>query len=196
MLQIENTIVSLDIPEKKFYCDLKSCRGACCIQGESGAPLTDEETGILNEIFPVIKPFMQEDGIRTVEKHGIFVIDSDNEKVTPLIEGRECAFAAFKDNIAYCTIEYAYQKGLISFRKPVSCHLFPVRVKEYKDFTAVNFEDWKTCRTSGIYGEIHGIPLHEFLKEALIRRFGREWYDRLKYSADHLDEIMSIKNRN
>lgn len=186
MLQIQHTLVSLDVIEKKFCCNLAACKGQCCVDGDSGAPLTDEETGLIEEEFHNFREFMRPEGVETVNHHGTWVIDSDHDMVTPLINNRECAYVIFENGIAKCAIEKAFFAGKSSFRKPVSCHLYPVRVKKYKHFTAVNYDIWDICKPAVAFGEEQGIPVYQFLKEALIRRFGKEWHDELELAAENL----------
>jgi hypothetical protein len=188
MLQIQKTLVSSDIIEKKFCCDLDSCKGVCCVKGDSGAPLEPEEAEIIENIFEDIKEFMSEAGIKTIERDGFYVIDKDNDLVTPLIDGKECAYTYFENNVALCAIEKAYLNYISDFRKPVSCHLYPVRVKKYKNFEAVNYESWQECGTAILCGRKKNIPLYIFLKEALIRKFGDNWYEQLEYAAKNIDQ--------
>ncbi len=184
MLKIQHTLVSLDVIEKHFVCDLQKCRGICCVHGDSGAPLEQEEAEQLERLYDKYKGFMQEEGRQAIEAQGTSVIDSDGDLVTPLIHGKECAYAfRDRDGIYKCAIETAWQKKKIPFRKPVSCHLFPVRLQEYEDFTAVNFEFWKDCRPALELGRKKNMRVYEFLQEALTRRFGREWYRELKGAA-------------
>ncbi len=184
MLKIQHTLVSLDVIEKHFVCDLQKCKGICCVHGDSGAPLEQEEAEQLERLYDKYKGFMQEAGRQAVAAQGTSVIDSDGDLVTPLINGKECAYAfRDRDGIYKCAIETAWLKKKIPFRKPVSCHLFPVRMREYEDFTAVNFEFWKDCRPALELGRKKNVRVYEFLEEALTRRFGREWYRELKGAA-------------
>ena len=187
MLQIENTIVSTDILEKKFCCDLDSCKGICCVLGDSGAPLLPEEAEILEFIFEDIKEFLTAEGITAIEKQGFYIVDDDGDTVTPLVNGKECAYTFFEDGIARCAIEKAHSLMKIDFRKPVSCHLYPIRIKEYNKFNAVNYEKWDKCDPGICYGEKHHVILYHFLKDALIRKYGSDWYAKLEYAALHLN---------
>lgn len=186
MLQIKNTLISLDIIEKKFCCDLAACKGICCVEGDSGAPLTDEETGIIEEEYEYIRPFMRKEGVKAIEKQGAWVIDAENDKVTPLIRKKECAFVIFENGTASCAIERAYLDKKTVFRKPISCHLYPIRLKKYADFTAVNYDKWQVCKAAIPQGEKLGLYIYQFLKEPLIREFGEEWYEELQIAADSL----------
>lgn len=189
MIRIDDTLISLDLLEKKFCCNLKKCKGQCCIDGDSGAPLTAEEVELLPIIIEKVKQYMRPEGIEAIEMQGTHVIDSDNETVTPLIDGKECAYTIFENNIAYCAIEKAWKENKIDFRKPVSCHLYPVRVKSYNDFVAVNYDIWKICEPARILGSKKGVLVYEFLKEALIRRFGRSWYNQLDIAAKEIESL-------
>ena len=180
MLQIKNTLVSHDVVEKNFCCHLKKCLGICCVKGDSGAPLSEEEIKILPEIIEKIKPFLRKEGKDAIEEQGTHVIDIDNEPVTPLVNGEECAYAIFDNGIAKCAIEIAFLKGAVKFQKPVSCHLYPVRVRKYESFLAVNYDKWEICDPARKYGDEVGIPVFEFVKDALIRRFGLEWFKKLQ----------------
>ncbi len=183
MLQIDNTIISLDLIEKKFVCDLQACKGECCVAGDSGAPLTINEISILEEIYPEIEPYLSDKGKKIIKEKGVFEIDIENDKVTPLIDNKECAYLVYENNIAVCAIEKAYFDKKINFRKPLSCFLYPVRIKEYKDFTAVNYDQWDICKPAQILGEKLGTPVYKFLKEPLIQKFGNEWFEKLEYAA-------------
>jgi len=183
MFQIDDTIVSLSVVEQKFACDLNACHGCCCRYGDSGAPLQPEEAIILEKIWPKIKPFLRPEGISAVEEKGTSVTDIEGDTVTPLIGNEECAYALIEDGIFRCGIEKAFLEHAIKFRKPVSCHLFPVRVKNFTDFKAVNYEEWPICRTAVVAGERDNIELYRFLKEPLLRFFGREWYKKLQFAA-------------
>jgi hypothetical protein len=184
MLQIGNTIISTDILEAKFACDLSICKGACCVQGDSGAPLEDEELDALDAIFPKIRPYLSEGSLKAIEEQGTFVVDSDGDNVTPLVEGKECAYVYFENEVAKCAIEKAYFDGKIKFRKPVSCHLYPIRVKKYKEFSAINYHQWQVCKPAIDNGKSLLIPLHGFLKDALTRKFGKEWYKQVEIASN------------
>lgn len=187
MLQIDRALISFDILEKTFVCDLNACKGACCVEGDSGAPLEDEETQLIEDVYPTVKKYMTKEGIKTVEKEGTWVIDTDNDKVTPLINKQECAYT-FKDDqgIIKCAIEKAFFNNEITFRKPISCHLYPIRITKYNDFDAVNYESNKLCIPARICGEKHGVEIYKFVKDPLIRKYGEEWYTKLEIAVDEL----------
>lgn len=183
MIQVQDKIISLDVFEKHFICDLTECKGACCVQGDSGAPLSKEEEKKLDDIYEKVKPYMRKEGVFEIENQGVAVYDADGDLTTPLVNNKECAFADFENGITKCTIEKAYLDGEIDFKKPISCHLFPIRVKEYHDFDAVNYEEIEICKSACDCGSKLKIPLHVFLKEALIRKYGDAWYEELLEAA-------------
>jgi hypothetical protein len=180
MLQIKDTLISQDLIEKNFSCDLEKCKGACCVRGDSGAPLTQEEVELLPEIINQIKPFLRKEGRAAIEEQGTHVVDDENESVTPLVNGQECAYVIFEKGIARCGIEKAFEAKAITFRKPVSCHLYPVRLKKYDRFIAVNYDKWEICEPARKMGDNLKIPVYKFVRRALIRRFGEDWYMHLK----------------
>ena len=181
MLQIDNTVISLDLLEERFVCDLVSCKGACCIEGDSGAPLEDNEIEIIEELMPLIWDDLSDVSKKVIEKQGVFYIDEDNEPVTSIVSGRECVFTFTDENgICKCAIEKAYREGKTDFYKPISCHLYPVRLQIYKSFTAVNFHKWNICDCALVLGSKLKVPAYVFLKEPLVRKFGKEWYEQLE----------------
>ena len=187
MFQLGKTIVSEEIIEKDFVCNLSACKGACCIDGEAGAPLEKEEALILQEIYPKIKPFLRQEGIREIEKQGAFITTKDGELETPLINEADCAYVNFDDRgIALCAIEEAYNQREISWKKPVSCHLYPVRVKDYSEFSAVNYHKWHICDDACTLGKELQVPVYKFVKDALIRKFGEDWYMELEKVAQSM----------
>lgn len=192
MLSLGKTIISSAVFEEKFACDLKKCRGHCCLQGDSGAPLKEQEGKVLEEIWPVIRGYMRPEGIRAVEEKGSSVIDSDGDLVTPLVGKAECAYAQYRDGIYYCAIENAWHDKVISFRKPVSCHLFPIRITHYESFDALNYEELKICRPAFRRGMKENIPVYVFLKEPLIRMYGKKWYDELLVAAGEIRKNKSV----
>ncbi|UOX34640.1 DUF3109 family protein [Flavobacterium sediminilitoris] len=183
MFQLNKTIVSEEILEKEFVCNLSACKGACCIDGDAGAPLDKSETEILKEIYPKVKPFLRPEGIEAIEAQGAFITTEDGEFETTLIEGKDCAYVIFDGKTALCGIEQAYNQGLIDWKKPVSCHLYPIRVKEYSDFAAVNYHKWHICSDACSLGKELEVPIYKFVKEALVRKFGQQWYDELEKVA-------------
>ena len=186
MLSLGKTIISSAIFEEKFACDIEKCRGHCCLHGDSGAPLEEEEAQILGGVWPILKKYMRPEGIRAVQQKGTSMTDSDGDLVTPLIGNAECAYAQYVNGIYYCAIEKAWMEKKISFRKPISCHLFPVRIKKYEEFDAVNYEELKICSPAVRRGKAENIPVYRFLKEPLIMVYGKQWYDELLIAADEI----------
>jgi hypothetical protein len=193
VLQIDNTIISLDVFEKKFKCDLSKCRGKCCVYGDSGAPLEKDEVKLLEEIYPEVKPFLRPEGIMAIEEQGTSMVDSDGDDVTPLINHKECAYTIIENGIYFCAIESAYLKKKIKFQKPISCHLFPVRTKDYPEFTAVNYEKWEICKDAVKLGHEEDVSVVDFLKQALIRKFGKKWYKKLIIASKELKKSQYFK---
>lgn len=189
MIRIDDTLVSEDVFEKRFVCDLTACKGACCVEGDSGAPMTAEEIDILEEVYPAVKPYMAPAGIARVEETGVFTIDEDGEYVTPLVEDRECAFVTFDDKgIAKCSIEMAHRDGKIDFPKPISCHLYPIRLTELKDFTAVNYHFWPICDPARECGAKLNVKVYRFLRTAIERKFGKAYFQKLEEADKMLEE--------
>ncbi|MBN1949875.1 MAG: DUF3109 family protein [Bacteroidales bacterium] len=186
MLQINDTLISFDVLEKHFCCDLEQCKGVCCVKGDAGAPLTAEEVELLPRIIEKVKPFMRPEGVRAVEEQATHVIDDEGETVTPLVNGEECAYVIFENGIAFCAIEKAFLEGKIKFQKPVSCHLYPVRIRKYEQFTAVNYDTWDICKPARLKGEELKLPVFEFVRDALIRKFGKDWYKHLSIAKKEL----------
>lgn len=189
MLRIGDYIFSLDLLQKKFACDLHACLGNCCRYGDAGAPLGENEVEILEQIIDSVDPYLREEGRIAISEQGTSVMDIDGEMVTPLINGQECAYTILEGNILKCAIEKAWSEGKTDFRKPLSCHLFPVRVKKYESFTAVNVEEWPVCFPGREKGRKEGIYVYEFLEDALKRAFGEDIYRQICFAAE------SIKNR-
>jgi hypothetical protein len=185
MIAVGMHLVSEDVLEKKFVCDLNACKGACCVAGDSGAPLSDEEAGIIEDDWESIKPFIPKEGVEVIEKEGNFMIDSDGDVVTPLVNGAHCAYTVFTpDGTTTCGIELAWKAGETKFRKPISCHLYPIRVTKLKDCDALNYNQWDVCKPACACGEKLQVPVYKFLKDALIRKYGEAWYAELEELAE------------
>ncbi|HUX95668.1 MAG TPA: DUF3109 family protein [Bacteroidales bacterium] len=186
MLRIDDTIFSFDILEKRFMCNLPECLGNCCRYGDSGAPLSAVEVHTLEEIYDKVKPYLREEGTSVIESKGKSVKDFENDNVTPLINDAECAYTILENNIFKCGIEKAYEEGKTDFRKPLSCHLFPARIKYYSDFRAVNYQELQICRSAIDTGNKAEVYVYEFLRTPLIRAFGEEMYKELCIAAKEL----------
>lgn len=179
MIIIDDVLVSDEIKEIHFTCDLRACKGDCCVDGDAGAPLTEEEISILEDEIDEVNPYMTELGIDVVDQGGVFEYDVDGEYVTPLVGDVECAFVYFENGISFCAIEKAYLEGKITFQKPISCHLYPIRLSYVGSSLAVNYHKWNICSTALISGKKTGLPLYKYLKQPLIRKFGEGWYNKL-----------------
>ncbi len=180
MIVVGNAILSDDIAENEFVCNLEKCKGGCCEAGDLGAPLERSELVILDEIYETIKPYLSKEGIQVIEEQGKYVIDFEGDYSTPMVRGKACAYA-IKDSkgVWACGIEKAYLAGKISFQKPISCHLYPIRITKYDDFEALNYHRWDICSSACSLGKALSIPLYHFLKEALVRKYGINWYEDL-----------------
>ena len=182
MLQIDDKVISLDLFEKHFICNLDKCLGACCVHGDSGAPLDEDEKEILEKELQAILPYLTPEGKRVIEEQGVAMVDHDDELVTPLIGNRdECAYSYFNDKgICLCGIEKAYFEGKTTFRKPISCHLYPIRTKRFTELTAINYDRWKICASAREKGLKEGVTVFRFLKEPIIRKWGEDFYNALE----------------
>jgi hypothetical protein len=189
LVEIQDKVVSLDLFEKKFVCDLNACKGACCIEGDAGAPITEEEIAILEDDLEFIKPYMRPEGIAEVEKTGVFYMDWDNEPVTTLVNGAECAFVFFDEKgITKCAIEQAHKDGKTSFKKPISCHLYPIRAQKYAEFEALNYNEWKICAPACACGENLNVKVYKFLKEPIVRAYGEAFYEEMEIVDRELEK--------
>ena len=188
MLQIGKAVISLDILQKEFCCDLDKCKGACCVDGDSGAPITLEEAKTIERLYPDFVEYLSDFNKEEIKKQGFSVFDSDGDLVTPIVGNNECVYTFVDENgITKCAIERAYFEKKIAFRKPVSCHLFPIRITEYKRFDAVNYQQLNICKPGVACGMTNGIPLWKYLQEPLIRKYGKKWFEDLAYAAEHLE---------
>ncbi len=185
---IDDTLVSEELKTICFSCDLSQCKGDCCVQGDAGAPLEEEEIAILEDYLEEIKPFMTRKGLEVVGKNGVFDYDTDGEYVTPLVNDLECAFVYFKNGISYCAIEKAWFEEKTDFQKPISCHLYPIRLSKLKHHTAINYNRWDICQTALLRGKQDNIQLYKYLKDPLTRKFGESWYRKLTQALEN-DQI-------
>lgn len=194
MIQIDNTLISLDLLEERFVCDLASCKGICCVEGDAGAPLEAEEIELLNDILPAVWDDLPKASQKIIKTQGVSYIDDDGEPVTSIVDGKECVFAfRTKSGTWQCAIEKAYRERRIAFYKPISCHLYPVRLQRYKTMTAVNVHNWEICQCARLNGSTLDVPVYRFLKEPLIRKFGTDWYGQLEIAARELRESNVLK---
>lgn len=184
MLQIKDKLVSLDIVEKYFSCRLEKCLGQCCIDGDAGAPITNEEYRKICDILPLVYDRLSPAAQEVLQKQGAAYYDEDGDLVTSIVDGRDCVFTTYAPGgICLCALEQIFREGKSTFRKPQSCALYPIRAKEYTGFTALNYHHWKICKSAEKAGKTNGIRVFQFLKEPLIEAYGKEWYDELETTA-------------
>ncbi len=185
MLIVGNALVSEEVLTRKFRCAIESCKGACCVHGDAGAPLETEEIEIIQQELEAVKPFMSDSGLKLLSERGFSETDSfDGEAVTVCEPSGECVFVVYDSaGIAGCAIEKAYYSGKTWFRKPLSCHLYPIRAKKYGEYTALNYHQWSICSDACAVGEKEQIPVYSFLREALTRKMGPSWYEELEAVA-------------
>ncbi|PSR53750.1 DUF3109 domain-containing protein [Adhaeribacter arboris] len=181
MIILEHTVISDDIKDKFFVCNLEKCKGACCVEGDLGAPLEEDELAILSENYEAIKPYLSAEGQKAIAEQGLYIKDWEDDFSTTTIGNRECAYAIYDDNLTLkCGIEQAYLDGKINWRKPISCHLYPIRITRYDGFEALNYDKWQICNAACSFGQELGVRVYQFLKEPLIRKYGEEWYNQLE----------------
>ncbi len=184
MIQIQDKIVSFDVLEEYFICDLDACKGICCVEGDSGAPLEEAELLLIEDSFPKIKKYLSQESLNEIAEHGLYELDDDDDFVTPCINGGECVYLIKDEQGIYkCAFELAYENKEIDFLKPISCHLYPIRLSKYDNFTAVNYEQRNICSAACILGKRENVKVYEFLKSPLTRAFGKQWYEQLDYAA-------------
>lgn len=192
MIEIDDKIVSTDILSECFACDLGKCKGICCVEGDAGAPLEIDEVDILEEEYPNYAPYMTAEGRAEVERQGFMVVDSDGDYTTPLVDNAACAYAFEEDGVTFCAIERAYREGKCSFLKPISCHLYPIRVKQFRNGSyGLNYHRWAVCSSAREYGKKLGVPVYKALREPIVRRFGEEFYRSLECAEELMKEEMN-----
>lgn len=180
MIELEGILISDEVIKNKFVCDLEKCKGACCVEGDLGAPLDFDELDVMEDIYPKVKKYLSEEGRKAIEEQGVFVEDFEGDFSTPTIDGKECAYAIYdENNTLKCGIEQAYLDGEIDYKKPISCHLYPIRLSKGKALEAVNYDRWSICSDACTLGEKLNVPVYQFLKEPLIRKYGEAWYNEL-----------------
>lgn len=185
MLLLDNVYIDEDVLEQQFVCNLDACKGACCVAGDGGAPLETSEAVALEELYPSIKPYLTKEGRAAIEAKGKAVQDEAGEWETPLLEGKgACAYAIFEGGIAKCGVERAWQDGKIEFQKPVSCHLYPIRARRKANIEYLQYERWDICNPACANGQKLGVSVAEFTKDAIIRKFGSAFYEKLMAYAE------------
>ena len=189
MIQIDDKLISEDLFSEEFVCNLAKCKGICCVDGDAGAPLDEDETKILDEIYPKIKSYLRPEGIQAIEEQGTYTLDFEGDLVTPLVNNAECAYVIFDEKgYTKCAIEKAYEDGVIDWQKPISCHLYPIRITEYSNFSAINYHEWDICYDACTLGKELGVKVYQFLKKPLIRKYGEEFYQTLSEAAEEWEK--------
>ena len=190
MIIHQNTLISEDIIESNFICNLEKCKGACCVEGEFGAPLNEDEIKILESEFTNYKPFLSDAGIKAIKKNGVWEKDRDGDIVTTCLPNGQCNFSIYENGILGCGIEKAFNEGKTTFKKPISCHLYPIRITQVAEFEALNYSRWDICKPACNLGNKHKVPIYKFLKEPLIRKDGEDWYTELELICEaYLEQL-------
>lgn len=188
MIQIDDVIISFDILKEKFCCNTSLCKGECCIEGDAGAPLEDEEVILLEKALPAIWNDLSDRAKEIIKQQGVCYRDEEGDLVTSIVNGKDCVFTCYDEKgNCLCAIEKAYREGKTGFYKPISCHLYPIRIGKYGQYTALNYHRWDVCKAAALLGNKENIPVYKFLKEPLIRKFGKEWYAELEIAAKELE---------
>lgn len=189
MLEIGGHLVSEELIKENFICNLEKCKGACCIEGDSGAPLNEDELSILEKIYPKVKPYMTAKGIEAIEQQGTSVKDFEGDYTTTCVDtNKECAYVTWENGITKCAIEKAYEDKVIDWKKPISCHLYPIRLTQYPEFDMLHYDRWSICSDACTLGNEHKVKVYQFLKEPLIRKYGADWYDELEENINVLKQ--------
>lgn len=194
IIQVGDVLISPDIITEKFCCDLDACKGACCVEGDAGAPVSLDEIGGIEEALDTVWPAMSARAQAVVDRQGVAYSDPEDELVTSIVDGRDCVFTCHEGGTCLCLLEKAYREGRTSFCKPISCALYPIREKRLSNgLVGLNYHRWSVCEAARAKGKALGLSVYEFLKEPLIRRFGEAWYDELLATVDGLRKGGYIK---
>lgn len=187
MIQIDDTIISIDCLSEKFCCDLEACKGECCIEGDAGAPLVLEEVAEIEAALPEVWNMLSASAQSVIDRQGVAYTDEEGDLVTSIVNGKDCVFTCYDENgCCYCALEKAYREGRTKFYKPISCHLYPIRLKKIGDAVALNYNRWDVCKMAVLKGKQLDLPVYKFLKEPLVRRFGEAWYTELESAVEEL----------
>lgn len=194
MYQIGDVLISDEVLTERFICDLQDCKGACCIEGDAGAPLELDEVLELEEVLPVIWDGLDLQARKVINKQGVAYTDPEGQLVTSIVSGKDCVFTCYDEKgCCFCAIEKAFREGKTKFRKPISCYLYPIRVKQVGDMEALNYNRWNICKAAVLLGQKEDVRVYEFLKEPLIRKFGEAWYQELTEAVEELKKRGYIK---
>lgn len=187
MYQINDVLISDEVLTEHFICDLQQCKGACCIEGDAGAPVDLDEIMQIEEVLPVIWDQLSIPARKVINKQGVAYADQEGQLVTSIVNGKDCVFTCYDEKgCCFCAIEKAYREGKSKFYKPLSCHLYPIRMKKIGDFDALNYHRWDVCKMAVLLGQQNNVRVYEFLKEPLIRKFGEAWYKDLEEAVEEL----------
>ena len=187
ILDIDNVLITTDIFTEMFCCDLDACKGECCVEGDAGAPVTLDEIGQIEDAIDEVWGELSASAQSVIDRQGVVYTDCEGDLVTSIVNGKDCVFTCYdRQGGCYCAIEKAYREGRCSFYKPVSCHLYPIRVGDYGPYKAVNYHRWEVCKAAVLLGRKENLPVYRFLREPLIRKFGKEWYEELETVAEEL----------
>lgn len=187
MIEIDGKVINTEIFRRRFICDISKCKGTCCYDGDSGAPLEEDELEKLTEVYPTVKPYLSDEENEEIAKQGLWVTDRDGDLVTPIIRGCECVYTNREEDGTWsCAIEKAYREGKTKWRKPISCYLYPIRVSKTRKYETLNFHEWEVCRPAVELGEKVGTPAYKFLKEPIIAKYGEEFYNELEQVEQEL----------
>lgn len=187
MIEIDDRIISEDILLESFCCDVTKCRGECCVEGNSGAPLDLDEVDILEQEWENYKPYMTEQGVEVIERDGFMVVDQEGDYTTPLINDSQCAYSFEENGITFCAVERAFREGKTGFKKPISCHLYPIRLINFSNGSVgLNYHRWSVCSSAVECGKKLNMPVYMALKEPLVRRFGEEFFDALQQAQKYI----------
>ncbi|MCP4521619.1 MAG: DUF3109 family protein [Cytophagales bacterium] len=187
MIELNKVLVSDKVIEEEFVCNIGKCKGACCVEGDLGAPLNQDELEKLEQVYEEVKPYLSPEGIAEIEKQGLYVKDWEEDWSTPVIDGKECAYAVYdKDNILQCGIELAYNDGKIDYKKPISCYLYPIRIGKLQNYEVLHYDQWLICSDACALGQELKVPVYKFLKAPLIHKYGEEWYNELCEMVEQL----------
>ena len=189
MIQIDDVLVSVDCLSEKFCCDLEACKGICCVEGDAGAPVDLDEVAGIEEALPEVWPMLSASAQAVIDRQGVAYTDEEGDLVTSIVNGKDCVFTSYDEaGHCYCALEKAFREGRTRFFKPLSCHLYPIRLKKIGDGVALNYHRWEVCKMAVEKGRRLNLPVYRFLREPLVRRFGEAWYAELEQAADELRE--------
>lgn len=180
MFAVDDILVSDDLLDAPFCCNLSACLGACCVKGESGAPLESEERFALEDALPAVRKYLRPEALDVIENQGVWEEVGKHDYATTCVDGAECVFVTYVGRVAKCALQMAHDEGRIDFPKPISCHLFPVRVEKLGETDALNYERVSLCTSAVRMGARRGVQLSDFLRAPLTRKYGSAWYERFR----------------